>query len=235
MMSLATYAKYVASEGLTDDSPLAVYDSEFGEDNSPMHELLADYTVPPCFSDDLFGLAVEEDDDDEDDDDYNHANSRPPWRWILAGPPRSGTGLHIDPLWTNAWVTLLQGLKRWILIPPHVELPKGAGLREPQVPSVIWFRDYYDKVQQLEGVVEILQNPGETVFVPNGWPHLVLNLEQTVAVTHNYASEFGPFERMWDETVQNEPEFAHRWYKGLCRHRPDLASRIQRNNNSSEA
>jgi histone arginine demethylase JMJD6 len=64
------------------------------------------------------------------------------------------------------------------------------------------------------------------VFVPNGWPHLVLNLEQTVAVTHNYASEFGPFERMWEQVVLDEPEFAQRWYKGLCLHRPDLASRI---------
>ena len=123
---------------------------------------------------------------------------------------------------------MLEGTKRWILIPPHLtdQLPEGAGLRDPQVPSVIWFRDYYQQVIQLDGVVEILQHPGETVFVPNGWPHLVLNLEQTVAVTHNYASEFGPFERMWEQVVQDEPEFAQRWYRGLCQHRPDLVSRI---------
>jgi hypothetical protein len=53
-----------------------------------------------------------------------------------------------------------------------------------------------------------------------------------VAVTHNYASEFGPFERMWEQVVQDEPEFAQRWYKGLCLHRPDLASRIQRKSNT---
>ena len=269
MMALGTYAKYVATEGMVDDSPLAVYDSEFGESDSPMHDLVNDYVAPPCFSDDLFALTDQENDngdqngptsdtkansmvgaqheesdtnlncDDGEGDsrascsDNSHAshgenNARPPWRWILMGPPRSGTGLHIDPLWTNAWVTLLEGVKRWILIPPQLtdKLPEGAGLRDPQVPSVIWFRDYYEQVIQLDGVVEILQQPGETVFVPNGWPHLVLNLDRTVSVTHNYASEFGPFERMWEQVVEDEPEFSQRWYRGLCKHRPDLASRI---------
>jgi Cupin-like domain len=185
MMTLSVYDKYISTEGLSDDSPLAVYDSEFGDDNSPMQELLPCYQAPPCFSDDLFALALQNDNQrGQVTDGMNTApetlssspsitslsvtekddsKSRPPWRWILAGPARSGTGLHIDPLWTNAWVTLLQGTKRWILVPPDVQLPDGAGLREPQVPSVIWFRNNYEKVASLEGVIEILQKPGETV------------------------------------------------------------------------
>jgi histone arginine demethylase JMJD6 len=224
MLSLATYAKYMVNpEGLTDDSPLAVYDSEFGED-TPTNALVEEYTVPPCFSNDLFALA--------NTNTTRRRCRRPPYRWILMGPARSGTGLHIDPLWTNAWVTLLQGCKRWLLFPPDTP-PELIGMKDDEaqkIPSSVWFYRYYDKVTSHDfpyPPVHVLQRVGETVFVPSSWPHLVLNLELVVAVTHNYACEFGPFERMWKEVVTEEPEFAIDWFEGLMKHRPDLAQRIR--------
>lgn len=236
MMSLKTYAKYISTpEGLSDDSPLGIYDSQFGDDD-PTKILLHEYTVPKCFSQDLFELVdkikgVERGSEGNVKKKTAEGVPRPPYRWILIGPPRSGTGLHVDPLWTNAWVTVLQGRKRWLLFPPGTpsELIGMIG-DKPQIPSSIWFADYYDKVTSSSWPkkfepVEILQHHGETVFVPAGWPHLVLNLELTVAVTHNYASEFGPFERMCEDVVAEEPEFAARWYSGLLENgREDLAS-----------
>jgi len=213
--------------GIADDSPLAIYDSEFGDKTSPTHELIMEYHNPLCFSKDLFDYA------DLVSSNHNEIGSRrPPWRWILIGPERSGTGLHIDPLWTNAWVTVLQGRKRWILFPPNTPQEK-IGMIQSQIPSVIWFQQYYDLVMDDEWPeewkpIEILQEAGETVFVPQGWPHLVLNLELTVAVTHNYASEFGHFERMCKQVILDEPDFARLWYQGLCISRPDLAERLKR-------
>ena len=216
MTTLETYAKYIVNlEGLTDDSPLAIYDSEFGDD-APTNVLLDEYMVPPCFSPDLFSVA--------------NSIVRPPYRWILIGPARSGTGLHVDPLWTNAWVTLLQGCKRWLLFPPDTP-PELIRMDGPtQIPSSIWFSQYYDMVTKDDfphRPVHVLQQPGDTVFVPSTWPHLVLNLELTVSVTHNFASEYGPFEDMWKEVVTEEPDFAVDWFAGLKEHRPDLVQRIQ--------
>lgn len=277
-MPLVTYAKYLTNlEGMLDDSPLAIYDAEFGDEDSPTSDLADEYTVPACFSPDLFELAdasidntdaSDENDDSEDDSENDSKDSeeqpepkqRPPWRWILIGPERSGTGLHIDPLYTNAWVTILQGKKRWILFPPETPKDKIGLLQQQssfpnnnddtdtntltkeietshQLASVVWFRDYYDIVTSDNWPVqwkpvEVLQTPGETVFVPNGWPHLVLNLELTVAVTHNYASEWGgsldsSLERMWREVVEEEPEFGRRWYDGMVRRRRlDLVERV---------
>ena len=67
-MSFATYATFITNlEGLLDDSrPLGICDSEFGDEDSPTHELLQESDIPSCFRSDLFGLAdihIDEKDD----------------------------------------------------------------------------------------------------------------------------------------------------------------------------
>ena len=98
---------------ILDDAPLAVYDSQFGSCQE-RKSILEDYQVPKCFNGpDLFGICLDDSDfdnnndvEDNDGDDNEQFYSRPPYRWILMGPERSGTGLHIDPLGTHAWVRI---------------------------------------------------------------------------------------------------------------------------------
>ncbi|KAG7354449.1 transcription factor jumonji [Nitzschia inconspicua] len=207
--TLRTYRKYVHSlEGQTDDAPLAVYDSELYTDER--ESLLRDYQVPTCFdAPDLFECL-----DDEE---------RPPYRWILIGPARSGTGLHIDPLGTHAWVTLLEGAKRWVLFPYGTD-KSVMGMQDPQIPSALWFSSkwYRDSIQQVPRAIEVLQLPGETVYVPAGWPHLVLNLEFSTAITHNYATEHPSWRRIQDAVKDEEPDLYVEWEKRLRPIRPDL-------------
>ena len=209
-MTLSTYDKYCRSlEGQTDDAPLAVYDSQLVHDERS-HIMMDDYQVPNCFdAPDLFESMGED--------------RRPPYRWILMGPERSGTGLHIDPMGTHAWVTIVEGIKRWVLFPYGTD-QASIGMQDPQIPSALWFQNYYDHVlAKYPEAIEVLQYPGETVYVPAGWPHLVLNLDRTVAITQNYATEYPSMDRMARHVVRDEgSEFFDDWMACLKETRPDL-------------
>ena len=112
-MRLRHFLRYL--ERNRDDSPLYVFDATF-DDCKRAKRLLDDYDVPRYFDEDLFRLVGE--------------RRRPPYRWFLVGPARSGTTVHVDPLSTSAWNAVIHGVKRWVLFPPHVpkEVAKGRGL-----------------------------------------------------------------------------------------------------------
>jgi histone arginine demethylase JMJD6 len=159
-----------------DDSPLYMFDGNF-EDDQYSKGLLHDFKVPSFFPEDLFSLMGEE--------------KRPPYRWFLMGPERSGTTVHLDPLGTSAWNTLISGHKRWVLFPPNTpkDVAKGIDvlLKGEDDESINYFVDLLPRIKAKHGndieIFEVIQNPGDTIFVPGGWWHGVINLDDTIAVT----------------------------------------------------
>lgn len=73
-----------------------------------------------------------------------------------------------------------------------------------------WWLDFYPLLSNEEKPIECTQLPGETIYVPSGWWHCVLNLETTVAVTQNFVNSKN-FEFV---CLDMAPGYRH---KGLCR------------------
>ncbi|VAI16791.1 unnamed protein product [Triticum turgidum subsp. durum] len=199
IMKLKDYVSYMELQH--DEDPLYIFDDKFGE-TTPA--LLEDYRVPHLFQEDLFGVL-----------DYEQ---RPAFRWLIIGPERSGASWHVDPGLTSAWNTLLCGRKRWALYPPgrvpggvtvHVSDEDGdVDIETPT--SLQWWLDIYPHLAEHEKPLECTQLPGETIFVPSGWWHCVLNLETTVAVTQNFVNQSN-FEHV---CLDMAPGHCH---KGVCR------------------
>ncbi|CAO1633558.1 unnamed protein product [Parajaminaea phylloscopi] len=135
--------------------------------------------------------------------------TRPDYRWLIAGPARSGSGWHKDPNYTSAWNTPLSGRKLWLMLPPDCPppgvyvSPDGAEVTAP-LSLIEWVSDFYAETKRLHGppkrgrngpasggdgrLLEGICGPGETVYVPSGWWHLVVNLDESVALTQNLVS-----------------------------------------------
>ncbi|KAL1344644.1 hypothetical protein HN51_018514 [Arachis hypogaea] len=198
-MKFKDYVSYM--EVQHDEDPLYIFDEKFGE---VAPSLLKDYSVPHLFQEDFF--------------DILDAEQRPSYRWLIIGPQRSGASWHVDPALTSAWNTLLSGRKRWALYPPgkvplgvtvHVNEEDGdVNIETPS--SLQWWLDYYPLLPDEDKPIECTQLPGETIYVPSGWWHCVLNLETTIAVTQNYVNS-NNFEFV---CLDMAPGYRH---KGVCR------------------
>jgi len=211
-----------------DDSPLYIFDSSFDDNKKHADRLLRDYRVPSYFADDLFRLVSE--------------NRRPPYRWWLMGPKRSGTCVHYDPLGTSAWNTLIVGKKRWVLFPPYISksIVKGSGLvrKDEDDEAVHYFSFILPRIKRKASMMkgfpkyknfccfEFTQHAGETIYVPQGWWHAVLNITDTVAITQNYCSP-RTFDNSWLKTRSGRKRMAWKLLCALDERYPQLATRAR--------
>ena len=78
-------------------------------------------------------------------------------------------------------------------------------------------QEHFCENPKLPVILEGIQYPGDTIFVPGGWWHAVLNLDNTIAITENVCNE-GNFERVWISTRFGRKRLAYKWLRLIRRH-----------------
>ena len=121
-VTLQEFVEYMESPGCADDDD-PCYLWETLDDADPLHAfLISKFIVPRQFrgadADLVHGVHVPGDDTDLLSYAGEDGLMFGLHRWLLVGPARSGSSLHVDPLATSAWNTLLLGTKLWCVIPP---------------------------------------------------------------------------------------------------------------------
>jgi len=177
---LSTYTTYLHSN--TDESPLYLFDRLFASKmviRTTRADPDAAYWPPDCFGEDLFAVL---------------GDQRPDSKWLIMGPERSGSTFHKDPNGTSAWNAVITGSKYWLMFPSSANLPPPPGVilseDKSEITSPLSIAEYllsfHELARATPGCKEGVCYAGEVLHVPSGWFHLVLNLEEGVAVTQNF-------------------------------------------------
>lgn len=223
-VSMHEYHRYCSNNGDGDDAPLYIFDvkslaqGKFSDGRS----VNCEYSIPRCFVHDQMSCIT-------------GTTLRPlPPAWLLVGASRSGTPLHDHP-YTAAWNTLVSGCKLWAIMPPDTSC--DSLLVDVELSAAEFFLRYSGKhcasnatslkpegskedsghsSELPPGCVIIVQRPGETVFLPPGWWHVVLNVETSTAISHNLAL-YRDFQRLWPSMLEDDEKFALGWKEALGR------------------
>ena len=175
--TLKTYSDYMRNN--QDESPLYLFDRSFCEKMDlciSKQQKNHSYWIPQCFGEDLFTVL---------------GDQRPDNQWLIIGPARSGSTYHKDPNQTSAWNAVIRGSKYWIMFPPSTS-PPGVYMSEDQseVTSPLsiaeWLLGFHEEARKTPGCMEAVCKEGEVLHVPAGWWHLVVNLEESIAITQNF-------------------------------------------------
>ena len=92
---------------------------------------------------------------------------------------------------TRFWITMLQGRKLVRAVPPsenYKSYPTDVDSFQPSIfPVDLMFPDF-EKHPRMDGmlVYEAILEPGDVMFMPEGWGHQALNLEWALMLTSNY-------------------------------------------------
>ncbi|CAD8051350.1 unnamed protein product [Paramecium sonneborni] len=199
-----------------DYNPFYIFDGDIPEN------MLNQYKIPYLFPQDYLSYLKQK---------------RPQYRWILCGPKKSGSMIHVDPYETSAWNCVVLGKKRWIMFPPTIDknIVKGKTLiNKEALLNINNPIDYFSIIvplvkkycdQQNILYYDFIQDKHDTVYVPNGWWHAVLNIEDCVAVTQNYVNDQN-FDQFWMAFNKENPTLSQQFQTNVQQDNLELYQKI---------
>ena len=106
------------------------------------------------------------------------------YKFVYLGPKGSWTPFHTDVFGSYSWSANVSGYKKWIFFQPDTQ-PQNVY----DISKVIPKSEDSDMKLKSHGDLEyfeVVQGPGEVIFVPSGWYHQVLNMTDTLSINHNW-------------------------------------------------
>ncbi|CAG9771156.1 unnamed protein product [Ceutorhynchus assimilis] len=116
------------------------------------------------------------------------------YRFVYMGQKGTWTPLHSDVFGSFSWSVNVCGQKKWLFFPPGEEnyLKDSNNILPYDIAEINHSRKCF----------EVLQNPGEAIFVPSGWYHQVWNMEDTISINHNWVNGCN-INLMWQNMKEN--------------------------------
>lgn len=122
------------------------------------------------------------------------------YRFLYLGPAGTNTPLHADVVRSSSWSANVIGRKMWRLLPPEYVglLYDSTGTtvapcfynnnNNNNIGTIVTLqgRKYPKLKEATKYIITVYQEEGETIFVPSGWYHEVVNITDVVSINHNW-------------------------------------------------
>jgi hypothetical protein len=126
-----------------------------------------------------------------------------PYKGLFFSGKGARTRLHRDPFGSEAILCQVHGRKHFAFYPPQDDdyVRAGTAFVDPRAPDRAIFPNF-DKARP---VFEDVLAPGEIVFIPDGWFHDVMSLDDSISITWNFVhrARAAPFARILAESPQD--------------------------------
>jgi len=130
---------------------------------------------------------------------------------VIAGMQNTWTRPHVDKAGDSVWQLMIEGEKRWMLGRPETKEAMKAMFHKHKTVSWTRWKEEERKFLQDYRCVMVVTKPGDIIYIPAGWVHMVKHITDTLSLNSNmlYGWSLGRCLRMlkgWTEVERDQYE-----------------------------